>query len=670
MTMMQFGAVTSAQFDRLLSDPEDVHWCGTISTRDAEGTWHQKDGLYWTPARIRPDVEMPASGKGIGRQAVLDLPAVWAEADHGTIPEQLERLDRAIAHGMPAPTAVVLSGDDRPQGASPGRSIHCFWRLQANPWTMAEEAQWRNVMAAVCHAIEGDATAINPSRRMRVGGAHHGSRYQTVIRTHTRTDRTALEAWAAGIDIPAPMRNAASRIQMRKLCDFAEINLPDYGITLAELAETVEDKLSICCPFHDDGTPSAFIGRRSDGRAFVSCSTCKTSWTDNPALAFALTQSGTPKTNLTNTTRALRRDSRYAGRLRYDEFLRQITLGGKPIKDHDLLALRIAIHDTYGFEPFATHAAEATTMVAHENPTNQVQEYLADLEWDRQPRLDGWLIRAAGIPDTPLHRAYGAKTAIAAVARALTPGCQVDTVLLLVGKQGTRKSSMYRALFSDRWFLDEELDLSNPVAAAMQLATTWGFEVGEMNSFARADRNRAKAFITRRTDAYRPPYGRTVEEYPRHSILVGSSNDEYPLTDPTGDRRFWAVRVNEERIDTDWVEALRDQLWAEAAHRFKAKEPWHLDDALDVEREISNDEFRAEDTNDAMLLRWLRDYPQPTFGLSAAIIGALRVPRSDIRRHSTGVSEALRRLGCERVRQESIGGKRERLWRKPRPGTT
>ena len=48
------------------------------------------------------------------------------------------------------------------------------------------------------------------------------------------------------------------------------------------------------------------------------------------------------------------------------------------------------------------------------------------------------------------------------------------------------------------------------------------------------------------------------------------------LRDPTGARRFWPVACRG-MIDLAGLEEARDQLWAEAVHRFKAGEPWWLE---------------------------------------------------------------------------------------------
>src|ERR1700730_17492579 len=93
-----------------------------------------------------------------------------------------------------------------------------------------------------------------------------------------------------------------------------------------------------------------------------------------------------------------------------------------------------------------------------------------------------------------------------------------------------------------------------------------------------------KAFISQRDDTYRPPYGRTTVTQPRCSLIVGTTNEDDFLTDPTGNRRFWPVAVGD-TLDIDLLKTWRDQLWAEAVVAYRAGEQWYLDAAQEEELE-------------------------------------------------------------------------------------
>ncbi len=84
------------------------------------------------------------------------------------------------------------------------------------------------------------------------------------------------------------------------------------------------------------------------------------------------------------------------------------------------------------------------------------------------------------------------------------------------------KSTAIKVLF-DPWFTDELADLGSK-DAAMQTRGVWGIEVSELDSMARTDVSRIKAFITRTIDRFRPPYGSRLVESPRACVFWGTTN--------------------------------------------------------------------------------------------------------------------------------------------------
>lgn len=182
---------------------------------------------------------------------------------------------------------------------------------------------------------------------------------------------------------------------------------------------------------------------------------------------------------------------------------------------------------------------------------------------------------ALGITDE-LGLEMVAKTLIGAVARALSPGCEQQTCLVLQGPQGAGKTTFYKALFGNEFFghLDTNRDQRD---WAMAMATKWCVELGELEAFtSKKSAGMLKNFLSSATDTYRRPYDRKPRTVPRHSICVGSVNVGSPLVDETGNRRYWMVPVGD-RLDIEWVRSNRDRIWAAARVLYDKGEPWWFD---------------------------------------------------------------------------------------------
>jgi predicted P-loop ATPase len=77
-----------------------------------------------------------------------------------------------------------------------------------------------------------------------------------------------------------------------------------------------------------------------------------------------------------------------------------------------------------------------------------------------------------------------------------------------------------------------------------------------------------KSFLSSCVDNLRVPYGRTVEAFPRHCIMTGTTNEEEFLADSTGDRRFWVIPVQKtSTVNYSLWNAIRfgQQLWHSTA---------------------------------------------------------------------------------------------------------
>lgn len=190
---------------------------------------------------------------------------------------------------------------------------------------------------------------------------------------------------------------------------------------------------------------------------------------------------------------------------------------------------------------------------------------LADA-WDGTPRIDDWLIQYLGAEDTEANRIISRKFLLAMAARGLLPGCQADNVLVLIGAdQGEGKTSALRILAgADRF--GEQLPARRDHThrdISFYLRGMAIVEDGDGASLSMMTQDGRKQFITRRVEQPREMYGDGSLIEPRRCVFAITTNDLFPLKDPTGNRRDWSVRVG--RIDRAALQRDRDQLIGEAA---------------------------------------------------------------------------------------------------------
>ncbi|ADO68713.1 virulence-associated E family protein [Stigmatella aurantiaca] len=379
-----------------------------------------------------------------------------------------------------------------------------------------------------------------------------------------------------------------------------------------------------------------------------------------------------------NVFTVLLRSPEWRGVLRFNEVTKRLEVEGGPLGPNtdpetlDVLVANWIQRSSYGqlgLQPKAQTVAQQILAVAKRNSYDPVADFLAALVWDGKLRLDELLVAYFGAQGDPLYlRAVGAKFAISAVARALRPGCKVDTVLILEGPQGLRKSTAFQIL-GGKYFSDAPIDVSNK-DSAMLASQFWFIELAELSTFRKSEDQALKAFISRTEDTYRPPYGRTNVKTPRRCVFVGTTNDDDYLRDPTGHRRFWPVKCT--RIDTDALTRDRDQLWAEAVVRFHQGETWWLtsEEAAGAEQQAA---LRAENYGDSrkeVILRWLLEMPPEKRPADVTIlqvgVDALMLHPAQVdTRISREISAALKALRFTRGQRRKDDGTRPLVYYLP-----
>jgi predicted P-loop ATPase len=230
-----------------------------------------------------------------------------------------------------------------------------------------------------------------------------------------------------------------------------------------------------------------------------------------------------------------------------------------------------------------------------------------------------------------------------------------------------------RELFGAEWYA-ESMESPSGKDFYQSLRGRWCVEIGEMDSFTKADVTKVKQAITSRFDTYRPSYGRVARSFRRECVFVGTTNEHEYLRDASGGRRFLPVVVD--HVDIAAIAQQRAQLWAEAVVMFRDGYPWWQlpDDAV----EQQEDRF-AEDSWQGLIQRWLAgkrmdsQYPPRIVGAGGGtrvewtttaelLSWALEI---DVGKHGKPeqmlVAAIMRRLGWHHMRV-MVDGYRERRW--------
>lgn len=378
------------------------------------------------------------------------------------------------------------------------------------------------------------------------------------------------------------------------------------GMTYEQMVEKLSTEIGTASWCREKGLPN---GQRELRRAWAKIADTAR---NEPAPAWLdqcqTTMTGEPRGNIFNALVALRKDPRLAELFTHDLMAKQTLLmrpvpgpvpqiveSPRPVRDTDVSAL-LELLQRAGLETMSKNTLhDAVDARAAERSFHPVRDYLTALRWDGRPRLATWLSAYLGTLPTLYHEGIGSMFMISMVARIFSPGCKADYMLIFEGPQGAMKSSACRVLGGE-WFDDQLPDLRHSGKDVSQyLNGKWLIEIAEMASMDKAEAAALKAFVTRSVERYRPSYGRKEVIEPRQCCFIGTTNKTEYLRDETGARRFWPVSVG--TIDIDGLARDRDQLFAEAVHRYQAGECWWP--SAEFEREHITNEQDARYEADA-----------------------------------------------------------------------
>ena len=157
-----------------------------------------------------------------------------------------------------------------------------------------------------------------------------------------------------------------------------------------------------------------------------------------------------------------------------------------------------------------------------------IKEKIESVEWDRKERIDKFLTKIMHCDDDDYSREVSRMIFYGGISRIYNPGCKFDYMTILVGEQGTCKSTIVDWLNIDCNSNKEIMSIDGKDGAEI-LRYGWICEFSELLAMIK---NRMvepmKAYVSRQVDTYRSAYASNWTDMPRHCIFIGTTNINCP----------------------------------------------------------------------------------------------------------------------------------------------
>ncbi|MDN7941681.1 VapE family protein [Burkholderia multivorans] len=378
----------------------------------------------------------------------------------------------------------------------------------------------------------------------------------------------------------------------RKLTDFNDLHVEEgTGAVARQIQSAI---LSVLAPASDEIRPVVMDAPAAPASAATSAAAEQSEWDGREAGNGAYTweqdlarsEKGTLLPTLGNVHLILSNHKAWQGVIAHDDFAGRVVKRKAPPfpqgatgewTDMDDYRCTLWLSQKYGISVRPDIVMSAVLLVADSTHFHDVREYLNGLVWDGVERVRQMPATYLHVEDSEYVQLAFMKWMIAAVARVMEPGCKVDNVLILEGRQGWRKSTALKVLAGKQWFTDTPIQIGNKDTYAV-MAGKWIIELAELDSLNKTDSSAAKSFFATETDRFRNFYGKRATDVHRQCVFAGSVNFDAYLKDESGNRRYWPLRCGG-LVDIDGIARVRDQLWAEAVHLYRSGVVWHVTEA-------------------------------------------------------------------------------------------
>lgn len=287
-----------------------------------------------------------------------------------------------------------------------------------------------------------------------------------------------------------------------------------------------------------------------------------------------------------NYISVLKYDKYLQERIRYDDFYHHFVYENRFMTEGDVTEIWGYISRVYGLRNLnylgKLIKEENNHMVPHFNSLrDKVLEDIDEFEYEKDELgedvsyIDNFFERVCGkVPKNNNEMIYQRELArmifYGIVARVFSNnpnGVKFDYVPIFESGQGKGKSTLVSRLniLPSTYDVVDSFDGRD---AMLHLSGKCFMEIAELQAMNKAkDNETIKKFVTKATDTFRLPYGRSDVTYVRTCIFIGTTNDASFLTDITGNRRYLPINLDTMTYDmvtspyaTDYIK----KCWQEA----------------------------------------------------------------------------------------------------------
>ena len=174
-----------------------------------------------------------------------------------------------------------------------------------------------------------------------------------------------------------------------------------------------------------------------------------------------------------------------------------------------------------------------------------------------------------------------------------------EVVPVLIGQQGCGKSTFANRLLPEhlrQYFLDH-INFGNKFDSEMALTHNLYVNIDEFANMGPSQQGKLKQTLSKVKVNGRPIFGKAQADRPRYASFLATTNDEHPLCDPTGSRRYICIHIPAGHYIDNVSVIYYDQLYAQVMYELRDKKApyWFSHDEVIRLQEHNLSFFKTDD---------------------------------------------------------------------------